>query len=55
MELEQDEYLRVGCKFAGRCPMVMEICKGTVPPEVDVDGVLVKCHLYTEQSIKETR
>jgi peptide/nickel transport system ATP-binding protein len=48
-ELEQDEYLRVGCKFAGRCPQVMEICKGTVPPEVDVDGVLVKCHLYTEQ------
>ncbi|HSV86352.1 MAG TPA: ABC transporter ATP-binding protein [Levilinea sp.] len=45
-ELEQDEYLRVGCKFAGRCPAVMEICKGTVPPEIDVDGVLVKCHLY---------
>jgi peptide/nickel transport system ATP-binding protein len=55
MELEQDEYLRVGCKFAGRCPMVMEICKGTVPPEVDVDGVLVKCHLYTAERREETR
>jgi peptide/nickel transport system ATP-binding protein len=49
-ELEQDEYLRTGCKFAGRCPMVMDICKGTVPPEVQVEGVLVKCHLFTEET-----
>lgn len=47
-ELEQDEYLRVGCKFAGRCPAVMEICKNTIPPEINVDGVLVKCHLYSK-------
>lgn len=46
-ELEQDEYLRVGCKFAGRCPDVMEICKGVVPQEVMVDDVLVKCHKFT--------
>jgi peptide/nickel transport system ATP-binding protein len=26
-ELEQEEYLRKGCKFAGRCPLVMDICK----------------------------
>jgi peptide/nickel transport system ATP-binding protein len=45
-ELEHEEYLRKGCKFAGRCPNVMKICKGTVPEDVDVDGVLVKCHLY---------
>ncbi|GAB4579479.1 MAG: ABC transporter ATP-binding protein [Anaerolineales bacterium] len=47
-ELEQEEYLRRGCKFAGRCPDVMEICKGVVPADLDVDGVLVKCHLYSD-------
>jgi peptide/nickel transport system ATP-binding protein len=47
-ELEQEEYLRQGCKFAGRCPDVMEICKGTVPRDLVVDGVLVKCHKYND-------
>ena len=47
-ELEQDEYLRKGCKFAGRCPDVMDICKGVIPQEVVIDDVLVKCHKYTE-------
>ncbi len=46
MELEHDEYLRTGCKFAGRCPQVMEICKTKVPADLDVDGTLVRCHLY---------
>jgi len=46
-ELEQEEYLRKGCKFAGRCPVVMEKCKTVVPDDIDVDGVLVKCHNYT--------
>ncbi len=26
-ESDAEEYLRMGCKFAGRCPQVMEICK----------------------------
>jgi peptide/nickel transport system ATP-binding protein len=47
-ELEHEEYLREGCKFAGRCPEVMEICHGTVPADIHVDGVLVKCHLYNQ-------
>jgi peptide/nickel transport system ATP-binding protein len=47
-ELEHEEYLRQGCKFAGRCPQVMDICKGTIPRDLVVDDVLVKCHLYTE-------
>ena len=47
-ELEAEEYLRHGCKFAGRCPDVMEICKGVVPADLSVDGVLVKCHKYSE-------
>ncbi|MBA7649724.1 Vitamin B12 import ATP-binding protein BtuD [subsurface metagenome] len=46
-ESEQEEYLRVGCKFAGRCPQVMERCKGEAPKDVSVDDVLVKCFLYS--------
>lgn len=46
-ETEQEEYLRVGCKFAGRCPQVMERCKGEAPKDVYVDDVLVKCFLYS--------
>jgi peptide/nickel transport system ATP-binding protein len=49
-ELEHEEYLRTGCKFAGRCPDVMEICKGTVPADLVVDGVLVKCHKFSENT-----
>jgi len=46
-ELEYEEYLRVGCKFAGRCPNAREICRCEVPPNVYVDDVLVKCHRYS--------
>jgi peptide/nickel transport system ATP-binding protein len=46
-ESEQEEYLRVGCKFAGRCPHVMERCKREAPKDVCVDDVLVKCFLYS--------
>ncbi len=46
-ELEQEEYLRQGCKFAGRCPDVMEICKGVVPKDIYIDDVLVNCHKYS--------
>jgi peptide/nickel transport system ATP-binding protein len=49
-ELEHEEYLRKGCKFAGRCPDVMEKCKSTVPEDIYIDDVLVKCHLYTASS-----
>lgn len=45
-DADHEEYLRQGCRFAGRCPRVMEVCKTVVPPDFDVDGVLVKCHLY---------
>jgi peptide/nickel transport system ATP-binding protein len=48
-ELEQAEYLRQGCKFAGRCPQVMDICKGVAPADIAIDDVLVKCHLYSGQ------
>lgn len=45
-ETEEEEYMRAGCKFAGRCPYVMEICKDQAPKDIDIDGVLIKCHLY---------
>jgi peptide/nickel transport system ATP-binding protein len=45
-DMEQEEYLKRGCRFAGRCPHVMDICKQQVPPDFQVDGVLVKCYLY---------
>ena len=47
-ELEHEEYLRKGCKFAGRCPLVMEICKTEPPQNIIIDDVLVKCHKYSE-------
>jgi peptide/nickel transport system ATP-binding protein len=49
LELEHEEYLRQGCKFAGRCPDVMDICKGVVPADLLVDDVLVKCHKYSDK------
>ncbi len=49
-ELEQDEYLRSGCKFAGRCPLAMERCKTQVPVDLIIDNVLVRCHLYDDQA-----
>jgi peptide/nickel transport system ATP-binding protein len=48
-ESEQEEYLKVGCRFAGRCPLVMDVCKQKVPPLIQVDDVLVKCFKYTEE------
>jgi len=46
-ELEHEEYLRQGCKFAGRCPGAREICRTEVPADTYIDDVLVKCHKYT--------
>jgi peptide/nickel transport system ATP-binding protein len=47
---EVKEYSRVGCKFAGRCPQVMDICRQADPPDVQVDLRTVKCYLYLENS-----
>jgi peptide/nickel transport system ATP-binding protein len=46
-DIEYEEYLRKGCKFAGRCPQVMEKCKVETPLDIVIDNVLVKCHLYS--------
>ncbi len=48
LETEEEEYLKQGCRFAGRCPFVMKVCRERVPPDVQVDDVLVKCFRYAE-------
>lgn len=49
-ESDIEEYVRVGCKFAGRCPQVMEICHREAPGDLEVAGALTKCHLYRSAS-----
>ena len=44
---EVKEFGRVGCKFAGRCPYVMDICRTEDPPDVQVEQQTVKCFLYS--------
>lgn len=53
-DTEEDEYLRDGCRFAGRCPMVMDHCRTTRPPDYQVEGVLVNCHLYADEEQPRT-
>ncbi|GAP06401.1 oligopeptide/dipeptide ABC transporter, ATP-binding protein, C-terminal domain [Anaerolinea thermolimosa] len=47
---EVNEYNQVGCKFAGRCPHVMDVCRQADPPNISVGPRTVKCYLYTEQA-----
>lgn len=43
-DMETKEYSYVGCRFAGRCPYVREICRNTRPPKVlTEDGREVLC------------
>jgi peptide/nickel transport system ATP-binding protein len=37
-----------GCRFHPRCPRVMSRCRTEEPAVVDVDGDLVRCHLYPD-------
>lgn len=47
---EVEEYLLPGCKFADRCPYVMEICKKKAPPLIKTSsGVEVACWLYSDE------
>ncbi len=45
-DLETVEYKRAGCKFADRCPSVMDVCYEQVPDYRTIDGHVVMCHLY---------
>ena len=44
--LETEEFMRAGCKFAGRCPAVMDVCEHSQPENRFVDGRTVKCFLH---------
>jgi peptide/nickel transport system ATP-binding protein len=46
---EVKEYGQVGCKFASRCPEVMDICREVDPPDVQVEQRTVKCYLSIEK------
>ncbi len=47
-DLETKEYGLLGCRFANRCPQVMEECWSVRPEATRVqDGRDVYCHLYT--------
>jgi peptide/nickel transport system ATP-binding protein len=37
-----------GCRFHPRCPQVMAQCRTEEPKIHDSDGVLVRCHLYSD-------
>ncbi len=54
-EMESAEYTRTGCKFAGRCPAVMDICRHSIPPNFEHKGRTVKCFLYDEALPVETK
>jgi peptide/nickel transport system ATP-binding protein len=48
--LETEEFMRAGCKFAGRCPAVMDVCEQNQPDDRFVDGRTVKCFLYEDET-----
>jgi peptide/nickel transport system ATP-binding protein len=39
-----------GCRFADRCPRVMQICRTQEPTNTQAEDRLVKCHLYDAAS-----
>ena len=39
-----------GCCFESRCPYAFKLCKQVKPEFVEVDGSLVRCHLYGSNS-----
>ncbi len=49
-DTDSEEFMRMGCKFAGRCPVVGEKCNSTVPEDIEDGRVLVKCHKLSQRS-----
>jgi peptide/nickel transport system ATP-binding protein len=45
-----DSRAGAGCPFASRCPDVLEVCRSEDPAPRDVDGRVVRCHLYRAKS-----
>ncbi|HEX9032553.1 MAG TPA: ABC transporter ATP-binding protein [Streptosporangiaceae bacterium] len=44
----------LGCRFAPRCPQVMERCTSAPPALLQVDGVTVRCYLYDDVTAHAT-
>lgn len=54
MDIEEDTSIesQVGCKYAGRCPKVMDICKTAPPPLYKIDDKRVAaCYLFEDKEI----
>ena len=51
--MDTEEYTRSGCRYAGRCPAVMDICRHKVPRDIEVQGRSVKCFLYDEEAVPQ--
>lgn len=49
---EVEEYNLPGCKFAQRCPFVMDVCKEKDPKEIMLEDRWVKCFLYENEKDK---
>ena len=47
---EEKEFAQKGCKFAGRCPFVMDICRSVDPEARFTENRHVKCFLYEDES-----
>ena len=40
-----------GCRFHPRCPIAVEACKTVMPPLVQIDGHVVRCHVVAESLV----
>jgi peptide/nickel transport system ATP-binding protein len=49
-DLDTEIHVHTGCKYVGRCPAVMDICRQRVPPSIIRQGRMVKCFLYEQES-----
>jgi len=47
--MEVKEFTKLGCKFADRCPHVMEVCKKVEPKKELVENRTVMCYLYASK------
>ena len=46
--IEEKEYIGKGCKYAFRCPYAKKECFEHVPPDININGRIVKCWLYAK-------
>jgi len=54
-DTDHEEFLRSGCKFAGRCPEVGESCRCEAPEDVLIGAVTVKCHRCADAAVERAR